>query len=73
MFSIDEPADYEDLNESSNYDMEDFNIDEICALAFKLADLAQMYNSRLQQLRATIEYHIHTRRLKIIFMSVLPI
>ena len=51
--------------------MEDMRSDG-CAPVFKLADLADLYKTRLEQLGATVESRIHTTRLKLRLLSVLP-
>lgn len=52
--------------------MEDYRMEEDVAPVFKLAELAQMYKTRLQQLGAAVEGRIHTTRLKIRLLSVFP-
>src|SRR5207244_4765802 len=44
--------------------MEDMNRDEETAPVFKLIDIGNMYNVRLEQLGMTVEKRIHTTRLK---------
>lgn len=51
--------------------MEDMRSDG-CAPVFKLADLADLYKTRLEQLGATVESRIHTTRLKLRLLSALP-
>ena len=52
--------------------IEDFRTDKSIALVFKLADLAQMYKTRLEQLGAEIDGRVHTSRLKMRLLSVMP-
>jgi hypothetical protein len=52
--------------------LEDMNSAEENAPVFKLADIAELYKARLEQLGMTVENRIHTTRLKDRLLSVLP-
>ena len=52
--------------------VEDFRAEESIAPVFKLADLAQMYKTRLEQLGVEIDGRVHTSRLKLRLLSVIP-
>ena len=52
--------------------MEDFQTEASIAPVFKLADLAQMYKTRLEQLGVEIDGRVHTSRLKLRLLSVIP-
>lgn len=52
--------------------MEDFRKERIVAPVFKLADLAQLYKTRLEQLGVDNEGRVHTSRLKLRLLSVFP-
>ena len=52
--------------------MEDFQADASIAPVFKLADLAQMYKTCLEQLGTEIVGSVHTSRLKLRLHSVIP-
>ena len=52
--------------------MEDFGTDRSIAPVFKLVDLAQMYKTRLERLGAEHDGHVHTSRLNLKLLSVLP-
>ena len=47
-------------------------MEESVTPVFQLADLAHMYQARLEQLGATVDGRIHTTRLKIRLLSVFP-
>ena len=52
--------------------IEDFRMEESIAPVFKLADLAQLYKTRLEQLGVVTDGHVHTSRLKVRLLSVFP-
>lgn len=52
--------------------IEDFRSESSIAPVFKLADLAEMYKARLEQLGAAIDGCIHTSRLRLRLLSVFP-
>lgn len=52
--------------------IEDFRSESSIAPVFKLADLAEMYKARLEQLGAAIDGRIHTSRLRLRLLSVFP-
>lgn len=52
--------------------IEDTSKEEGIVPTFKLSDLARMYKTRLEQLGASVDGRIHTSRLKIRLLAVLP-
>ncbi len=52
--------------------IEDFRMEEGVAPVFKLADLANLYKIRLEQLGVANEGRVHTSRLKLRLLSVFP-
>ena len=52
--------------------MEDFRMEKGITPVFKLADLAHLYKTRLEQLGVVIEGRVHTSRLKLRLLSVFP-
>lgn len=52
--------------------MEEVSSDKDSASVFKLADLAQLYKVRLEQLGVVVENCLHTTRLKNRLLSELP-
>ena len=52
--------------------MEGFWMEGSVAPVFKLADMAHLYKLHLEQLRVVIEARVHTSRLKLCLLSVLP-
>ena len=52
--------------------MVDFRAEEGVAPVFKLADLAHLYKTRLEQLSVATEGRVHTSRLKLRLLSVFP-
>ena len=52
--------------------VEDFQAEESIAPVFKLADLPQMHKTHLEQLGVEIDGGVHTSRLKLRLLSVIP-
>jgi len=52
--------------------MEEYHNKASIAPVFKLTDLAQLYKTRLEQLGCNISGRVHTSRLKLRLLSVLP-
>ena len=52
--------------------MEECSLEESVNPVFKLADLANTYKARLEQLGAAVEGRIHSTRLKTRLLSVFP-
>ena len=52
--------------------VEDIRTETSIAPVFKLSDLAQMYKTRLEQLGVEVDGRVHTSRLKLRLLSVIP-